>query len=233
MPELLPRGYLDVCSAIRFCERDVEAHRPDAVPQDAGLVEREVLQEDVASALEKALAAGELYAVVMKRSGDLVYVPPAYWRSGYTRPAGDPWDESPSEVRVPVRPFRDAMDGRAVPAGHPPPEEINDWGTALIAAHDLAIWRGHESLPAEPSERPSDWPTPPAERAADEEGLYLFVTGLAMGASERGNPFTRDEIRRLAKKQMLATAREADAAFARLGNRFKNPDRSKGSNQPK
>jgi len=109
------------------------------------------------------------------------------------------------------------------------------WAVPIIAQSDLARWLGSGDLPAEPLERPTDWPYRSEDLAAraSEEQLYWFVVGYAVRACETGRPATRDEVRDAAIRENVAKAREAERAHAGLPDRLKNLNRSKGSNRPK
>jgi len=110
-----------------------------------------------------------------------------------------------------------------------------DWGTAIIAELDLAIWCKSDSLPEAPTVRPDNWSGTAEIRRQHlaEAELRVFLQGYAVGAMERGYTPTREDHRRIAAQEFDATNIEADAVFAQLPKRLKNADRSKGKIAPK
>ena len=173
--------------------------------------------------------SGELLAALMRaKDGVLVVVPASSWRREHHDPSSF-WDTK-YQNDPPTRLFIFAELGHDIPAQVDADGKLTDWGTAIIAELDLAIWYKSDSLPTAPTERPAGWPiTPePPHQDATEAGLRVFLQGYALGAIEQGYTPTREDHRRIAAKEYKATNAEVDAVFAGLSERLKNPNRSKG-----
>ena len=73
--------------------------------------------------------------------------------------------------------------------------------------------------------------TPGIERSASLEQLEWFLTGYAVHALDAGKKASREELRAVAKREKMGTAREVDEVHAGMPARLKNPDLSKGAKQ--
>ena len=72
---------------------------------------------------------------------------------------------------------------------------------------------------------------PGVGRSTSLEQLEWFLTDVAVGMLERGKAATRPELRAVAKRENMGTAREVDRIHLKMPDRLKNPDLSKGSKQ--
>jgi len=229
-----PTGYWNIYGALSWAADIRDAHHSTPEGRRAGPFGGANIGKDAARVMQDALECGELRAAgVRAEDGVLVTIPPAGWRVVFARP-NDPrsvvgyseyWKRDqygpPQATRIS---FAEAREGRRFPL-------LRHWVTPIIAQADLARWAGEE-LPAEPPERPDDWPVP-AARPATEEQLEWFALGYAIRALEGGKPATRDELRDAVVRENVATARKAEAAHVALPARLKGPDKSKGGNLPK
>lgn len=117
---------------------------PEAVEQAGGAA--------AAAALRAALESGALIARALLRDGRVVTMIPECWRRAVTRDDTPPWHARRPRRALQAAAFDEAMAGRAVPVALAQRASGRfDWseGQALIAAAELARWRG--GAPAEPA----------------------------------------------------------------------------------
>ena len=225
---MLPNGYLSVAQAVAACELQSSWHRNiDEFDLSPFCGKNKTTPPKLI--LEKALASGELFAALMRaKDGVLVVVPASSWRREHHDPSRF-WDTK-HQNDPPNRPFIFAELGHDIPAQVDVDGNLTDWGTAIIADLDLAVWSKAGSLPQAPTERPANWPMtpePPRQDLAETE-LRLFLQGYALGSIMQRYTPTRDDHRRIAAQEFDATNAQADAVYAQLPKRLKNADRSKG-----
>ncbi len=235
-------GYWNVHQAVSWSESSAEDARLTTEGRMAAPFGGAAIGTPAAQIVRSALCDGSLIAAAQREDGELVTMKPADWRRQFARP------DDPRPVVAfnfvdravygpPVRtrdPFTEAMQGRPVPLA------LHSTGTPIVTGHpliaqaDLARWLG-EPPPAEPLERPADWPKPTeALPNATEDQVFWFMAGYAVRALESGKPATRDEARDAVTGENIAGARLAEKVHAeRLPPRLKNADRSKGSNRPR
>jgi hypothetical protein len=215
---MMPIGYWNFYQAVQTCAAVAEEKRGAGETMAAPPFGGHNLGRDAAWVLQEALVSGELRAAgICDATGEIVTMQPAIWRPLFTRTFDgaqlSPFDEALAGRRIPLATNRNGLPAR--------------WGAPAIAKADLARWMGDAEPPAEPLERPADWPVP-AARSASTEDLKWFALGYAVRACEGGKPPTRDEFRDAVTRENVATAREAETAFVNLPPRLKNADRSKG-----
>lgn len=240
-----PKGYWDIVQAVEAGKRIVNRRSATAPGQSDSASSANVAGADMGSLLREALECGELRAAAVRTSdGQIITIPPASWRRRFARPE-DPareigWDDDWKQpIRAPAKAtreaFAEALVGRSIPVSMAKPRASVHWATPIIAQSDLARWLEDDDLPAEPLERPEDWPQRSEDlpTGASEEQVFWFVVGYALRAWEKGKPATREEVRDAALREIVANAREAEKAHARLPDRLKNSNRSRGSNRPK
>jgi hypothetical protein len=215
---MMPIGYWNFYQAVQTCAAVAEEKRGAGETMAAPPFDGNNIGPDTAWVLQEALVSGKLRAAgICDVTGEIVTMQPAIWRRPLTRTFDgaqlSPFDEALAGRRIPLATNRNGLPDR--------------WGAPAIAQADLARWMGDAEPPAEPLERPADWPVP-AARSAGAEQLEWFAIGYAVRALEGGKPATRDELRGAVTRENVATAREAEKAFVDLQPRLKNADRSKG-----
>jgi hypothetical protein len=215
---MMPIGYWNLYQTAQVSAMEAEEKRGTretmAVPPFGG----RHLGRAAAWVLQEALVSGELRAAgVCDATGEIFTMQPAVWRRHFTRPDGG----------GELIPFDEALAGRSIPLAVTGDGQPSRWGSPAIAQTDFARWAGDADPPAEPLERPADWPVP-AARSASAEQLEWFALGYAVRALEGGKPATREELRGAVTRENVATARAAETTFKELPDRLKNADRSRG-----
>jgi len=230
-----PTGYWNIYGAVSWAADIREKHHATTEGKMAGPFGGANIGKDAARVIQDALEGSELRAAgVRAADGVLVTIRPAAWRVSFTQRYdtqqdtgyGNRWTGGrygpPPLNRIL---FVEAREGRTIPL-------LRHWVTPIIAQADLCRWADVVPLPAEPPERPDDWPVPAARSAADEQ-LEWFALGYAVRALEGGKPATRDELRDAVTRENLASARKAEAAHVNLQPRLKGADKSKGGTPKK
>jgi hypothetical protein len=238
------QGYWNIHQAIQTCDLAAEEARASREASEGSPFGGVNFGRSPADVLRKALESGLIWAAgIATADGSLVTIEPRIWRLEFRRkhPMRPPahfggWHDDAPRVRAEHPPllmaFPEAQAGRPIARVVGQLNVGSGWVAPLIAQADLARWIG-EDPPAEPLERPKDWPAPTPPRPATAEQLEWFVLGYAVRAVEAGKPATRDDVREAVLRENMGTAREAESAHAGLPARLKNPNRSKGSNRPK
>jgi len=166
---MIPNGYLTIAQAIIQCELYACWHREidEIEASPFGGKHQKVPPKLV---LEKALVSGDLLAALMRsKDGVLVLVPASSWRREH-HDSSSFWDTK-YQNDPPTRPFIFAELGHDIPAQVDTDGNLTDWGTAMIAEFDLALWSKAGSLPETRLE-----PVP--------QGPALFVCGPGLRAPQ-------------------------------------------------
>lgn len=186
------KGYFNICQAVRWAVVTRDSFEYAREPGDLGPFGGGNERCETARVLRDALECGELRAVGMREEdGVLVTIQPAAWRTLYAQRGRVQRDE---EIDAPMHfdtfgttrvPFDEAHEGRATLV-------MDKWVMPLVAKADLARWAG-EQPPAEPPERPDDWPQNTPARMAPAEAARIWMNGFATSAADAGKIVKRDD----------------------------------------
>lgn len=219
-----PRGYFNIYQAVRWASDIREMHLWSRDPTDPDPFGDSKKGFDTARVLRDALECGELRAVGMREEdGVLVTIRAAAWRTLYAQRGSVQTDEEFDEPKYPDTfgttriPFHEAHEGRATLVS-------GKWVMPLVAEADLARWAG-EKPPAEPPERPDDWPVPTPARMAPAEAARIWVNGYATSAADAGKIVKRDDnaMTRGCQAATGCTVDEVREAYKGLPENLRNP----------
>lgn len=241
MPEPL-EGYYNIHQAVRVCDLAAEEARASREASERSPFGGVNLGRPPADVLRRALESGAILAAgVSESDGKLVTIPARLWRTHFRRElplrprwvASDGFSQEPARRTPPkLEPFSEAANGQTIPALKSEFGVGFAWLIPIIAQADLARWMG-EDPPAEPLERPTDWPQPSRSEtaatvgAARSELVRLFVRGYSQALADAGlPPMKRDdkgliELARVAVPGCLVD--EVRAAFSALPEGLRNP----------
>jgi len=223
-----PTGYWNIYGAVSWAADIRDAHHSTPEGRRAGPFGVANIDKDAARVIQDALECGELGAAgVRAADGMLVTIPPAAWRVLFARQDdpkrvtgySDYWKRDtygpPLKNRIP---FAEAQDRRAIPAS-------GWWVAPIIAQADLALWAGEEP-PAEPPERPEDWPVsvPAPIGMTPADAARFWLNGYATKVAEGGSVPKRDDKAMIAACQAATgcTVDDVRAAYSVLPDTLRN-----------
>ena len=214
-----PKGYLDITWATLWADQLAQEHCSSLEGAKTSRFGGVALGRTAADILREALESGELLAAGIREvDGELITISAAAWRRGFRRMIGPPREDPLLSA------FSEARCGRTVPVSTNSRGVPDGWATPVIAQADLARWAG-EVPPAEPVERPKDWPAPmPSTSRAELASAWLH--GYATHAKQTGAPPPkRDNSDMIAacKAATSCTVDEVRAAYHALPVGLRNP----------
>jgi len=238
------QGYWNIHQAIQTCDLAAEEARASREASEGSPFGGVNFGRSPADVLRKALESGLIWAAgIATADGSLVTIEPRMWRLEFRRkhPMRPPahfggWHDDAPRVRAEHPPllmaFPEAQAGRPIARVVGQLNVGSGWVAPLIAQADLARWIG-EDPPAEPLERPKDWPTKQPERPAENpqtvraELVRLFVHGYASGMADAGKPTIKRDDAGLLDAARAAipgcTVDEVRAGFSALPVGLRNP----------